>query len=312
MVLVALLRMPGGMLQQQVGSGFHRDVLARICVEPPYLRLERVEPYGPRAACAWVTFESPPGHEHGPLASAEIGRHLAILGSCALSRQRDSTGPHDYYLARAAVLERFSVLPEPGAPCFLTAEATSENTVKARLYAGRAVAATLTCDYQVLSSRLFARLFRHHRQPETPASNPDVYAHPLTLRCEWDERSASGHLGAVLPGMCAGHFREYPALPVARLMDAIHRLACEHLTRVHARPFRLLTCRVAAERLAFAGTDLVFSVRLLERTERGVVYTGSAKSSDGTSVYGQAELSYQFSEGGDAAPESARLPRLPR
>src|SRR5688572_30011137 len=86
------------------------DVHSLICVRPPYFAPEDV-----RANSTGVEakgrVQQDPGRGPGPISGAEAGRHLAILGSCALARVNPQVERH-YYLASAAELERLA----PAAP----------------------------------------------------------------------------------------------------------------------------------------------------------------------------------------------------
>ena len=80
-------------------------LLQRICVRPPYFALRGLRSPEPGVCVAWVEPEQPLGAEAGPIAGAEAGRHLAILGSAAIA-SRSPDGDQRYYLARAAHFER--------------------------------------------------------------------------------------------------------------------------------------------------------------------------------------------------------------
>jgi len=289
--------------------------LRRICVQKPYNRLENLAPFGGAGVAASVTFEAPVGLEAGYLASAEIGRHLAILGSCALARNNPSDERH-YYLAHRALLRRFTAPHvRQGEPLRLVAVPFEKDSADVELRDHRdQVIASLSVDYRLLSGRLFARLFRaHFRDASASSDAPSPYGTPVPFEGETHAvDSAHALLSEVTPALCAGHFQEYPALPVAILMDGINRLACAHLFRSTSKEIALATCAVKAEQLAFAGESLQFSVKRTFETHQSAIYHGSVtRASDGT-VFGEAALSYEVSSGVRRAPSESGMMEIRR
>lgn len=90
------------------------------------------------------------------------------------------------------------------------------------------------------------------------------------------------HIGKVTPEMCVGHFHDDPALPVAVLMDRVNRLATTpSCTRG----------QIDAEHLAFAGQDLVFSVKFGGMEGNLAHYEGYVRSVEGD-VFAQTTFRY--------------------
>lgn len=287
----------------RVVSSFERDLRERICVEFPYNQLADLAPYEDGVAGS-VLFESPAGVEADALASAEVGRHLAILGSYALARNNHRPGKH-FYLANEALLIR-NELPalNRDEPLYVCArpDGKSHAEIEMRTPQGE-LSSTLRCRYQVLSERAFSRFFASNRLPGQGASTGtrSPYATPIEpRRIHTDAGQAVSLLDEVTPQMCLGHFRDYPAMPVAMLMDGLHRLACAHAYEHIAPRFRLITCAVGADQLAFAGESVEFSAELLKREEGLFHYQGFARRRDdpGT-IFGRADLAYEVLEGVD-------------
>ena len=244
------------------------SLLKRIRVTPPYLALHAIELDGDEVT-AMVRPELPLGdREVGPLSSADVGRHLAILGSLAVARGAPDADPR-YYLAHQGRLRRLDVDPR-------WAHHTGPFRCRARTMgpfgmSPRAVA-TLEVDgvalyrlevtYRTVSDEAFGSLFlQHHRDP-VPAAPRSPFLDPVAI--EFGPSDACDALAVlqVTSAHCSGHFDAYPALPVACLASAFGRLA-NHLVarRVPSTSTRFMHVEgwIEASRLAFCGSTVELS-----------------------------------------------------
>jgi 3-hydroxymyristoyl/3-hydroxydecanoyl-(acyl carrier protein) dehydratase len=125
-----------------------------------------------------------------------------------------------------------------------------------------------------------------------------------------DSTTAAARLAEVTPAMCLGHFADFPAMPVAILMDGIHRLACRHAAAEVHPHVRMVSADVRAARLAFAGESVEFSVKLLETGEGVARYEGrAARRGDPDTVFGTIDLAYELLEA-DAVIDAPRTSAL--
>lgn len=277
-----------------------------IDVRPPYYALHSVSAPSTGEVRAQVRREHPLGHEVGPLAAAEAGRHLAILGACACSSVREPATLHYYLAHRARIIGHRDPAAENAREFTVSARAVSSSVREARAHAAlRAVGSDsllyeLEVTYKVLARPVFERLFAAHRrdlrsQPRDGAigervdierrKNPYRNSLPLDIT----QRSAEGVravLAEIEPEMCAGHFPMYPALPVAILMDSLHSLSGEAMRARwgDSMRYRLIRADVHADRLAFAGQRVEFDARHCGDVADGEQYEAIARLADGTQV----------------------------
>jgi 3-hydroxymyristoyl/3-hydroxydecanoyl-(acyl carrier protein) dehydratase len=261
------------------------ELYARICVRDPYFALSEVTMVGPGEVLARVPVEQDPGAEASPINAAEVGRHLAILGSCASSLVNPKEGQH-YYLARRARLERLHDGPRSRLDEPLWGLARAEFIDKRCARAHTVLADpeglplfSLEVDFNVLSSAAFLRLFegarldmrrepRAERGPRgaTPADfaalrqNPHRQPPPLKDLVR-DGECMRATLGPVTAELCKGHFALHPVLPVAVVMSGLSGLAGTLLRQLlgNARARYLVTRgEVRADSLAYAGETVTF------------------------------------------------------
>jgi NADPH:quinone reductase-like Zn-dependent oxidoreductase/acyl carrier protein/NADP-dependent 3-hydroxy acid dehydrogenase YdfG len=228
---------------------------ARICVQPPYFRLENVRRAGD-AVEAEVELDLPAG---APVSAAEAGRHLAILGSCAVSLHNPLPG-RSYYPVQGARLRLEADVPAGrlrlSARCTAYHHVASEAHATAVLHAldGRLVA-TLDVDYHVIPADAFRARFAAHAAPTAEAgAPPDAYARlPALDALEVAGDRAVGTLAAVPPSACLGHFAGHPALPVAIMGRYV-----EEVVRAAAGAGRVAAARITTTRFAWAGQAVRF------------------------------------------------------
>jgi hypothetical protein len=293
-----------------------RQVLySRICVRDPYFALQEVMESARGELTARVPVEMEPGAEASPISAAEVGRHLAILGSCAVSRMNPQEGQH-YYLARRARVERLHEGPLPRAPGLLWGQAKAEfkerRTASALTLLSSAEGQPLfsmNVDFNVLSAAAFQRLFQGARQelrrePRAERAPRDAgpvdflslrqnpHREPPPLRDLVREGEClRGTLGPVGPELCKGHFALYPVLPVAVVMSGLSGLAGtllrQWLGNDSAR-YLVKSGNVRAESLAYAGETVRFDAHRLGG--EGREHHFDCWASVGTRVVGTMEL----------------------
>lgn len=236
------------------------EVLGRICVRPPYFRLSDLALEGLHLY-ATATAESPPYLERGPMPAAELGRHAAITGlaHAALSQRDDQ---RRYYLAQRAECRYWpSDLPY-GSPIRFQSRLVEmgrrEVSCLVDARAGGAPLASFELSYAVLPAPSFERLFRHRGQftPPVPSPYGRLLVEDFLQGSDWAEQRIE-QLGAEA---CAGHFENFPALPVAVLMGQLSYLAGQ-LASQGRHPFRVLRGSIEADDLAWAGEPTRFLVR---------------------------------------------------
>jgi hypothetical protein len=238
------------------------EVLRRICVRPPYFALCELAlettPSG-QVLTANVSAENTPNMEIGPIQGAELSRHAAIAGLCAAaSAQADSD--RRYYLARQAWYEGFENRAPYGTPIQIRAEVLEMDKRQARALVTATALGEPVCRlevvYTILGESAFERLFRSRRL-ETP--DFETFGQVPLGAVERDGDAWIRRVEAVTLESCAGHFQNYPAMPVAVLMHQLKNLAGHAMTGGTGH-FRVVRATVEAADFCWAGEPVTFSV----------------------------------------------------
>ena len=251
-----------------------RPTFQNLCTSPPYFALHGLTST-PQGVQATVPVDYARHPELTPISAAEAGRHLAILGSCAVNQIQDTP---IYCLAQRAILHlnpwHLSSAPPSSSPRFrAVAKATA---VAPKIYhaqadlldASHTAIFSLDVHFMAIPKRVFERLFahRHILSIGSPIENP--YRHPIWVEPRVMQADFfQGVLGPILPTQCWGHFHNFPALPVAILMaNLCHSagLLLQHIVGEDCR-YAVSLAQVHAQNLAFAGDILDISVRYLGR-----------------------------------------------
>lgn len=237
------------------------QTLDRISVRPPYYDLADVTEVGDGMVTAQVPMAPPPTPETGTVEAAQAARHLAILGSYAAALKRGDDARH-HYLATRAHFSRVSSAPavadEP-----LRADAvgswidrrTARAMAKLSTAEGRALH-LLDVKYTVLTPKMFDRL-------NPPLNDHELMAAAKATEVGFDLASSPAGVtvdcGPIPLSVCAGHFPDYPAAPVAIVMGHLCRAAADamaiHLDR-RGHLYRIEEAHVVATRLGRAGQRL--------------------------------------------------------
>lgn len=249
------------------------SVLQRICVNPPYYALNN-ESYHAGVFRAEARAELAQGRALGPMRPGDISRHGAIAGSCALALAQSDDNPR-YYLATKASYCGMPVEAPYGTSVQFEAKVQQldKRRAEATVYAsvGGRLLATLNTTYSILKPALFERLNAHRRVPTTRSStmNP-VGEYPTRWKGDTGVRTVP-----TLPvSACSGHFDDYPAAPVAVLMDQLAQLA----ERAVPGPSYIARGEVTADSLCWAGEEAVFSMTKLSDERGEAKFDGGIKS----------------------------------
>lgn len=317
---------PGRATDSGPDDSIRNRALARIALRPPYFGLGAMEQRGSGVVSAMVPVDPPRPPERGPVEAAQVARHLAILGSCAAALSRDDDAPH-HYLAATAHYARLAGGPTSIVGGMLQAEAvaswvdrrTARALVKLATLDGQGLH-LLDVTYAVMTPKMFHRL-------NPPVEVPPVEAAPAEV-CPVDGLAPGRVGGGTEPGrldgdiveigpdgiridcgpipaeVCAGHFPDYPAAPVAIVMGQLCRAAGQGLAARIDRDlhYQIEEGHVTASGLARAGQRLELEASYRRRVPAGHLMAGAALA-DGE-VVGRVEVTLS-SEHAGARTEAA-------
>lgn len=242
-----------------------------IKVKEPYYALKNLHRNN-KALVAEFNTELRDHDEVNSMSLAEIGRHLAILGSIAMADANPKKEQH-YYLATNA--EFTKVCKHPFSDTYLQA---SMQVTEFNRKSGIAVGYLMTLNgeklfkasvkYLTISSTLFDRLFSNNKQLTRFDENNNPFhtstpLHELNLQ----PSVSTAFVKKISTADCNGHFDDYPALPVARIGDALTTLAGMHFNEWlnKNKKYSFTKACIRADSFVFAGSELsISSSRIVE------------------------------------------------
>ena len=288
------------MFNTLVNPKTEKDLYPIICdlidISNPYYALQNLSEIGSGEVYAEIDVERLEYDELSPISQAEAGRHLAILGSCALSLINKKKSKHYYLASKASTLLHTSdISPFNGQQrrrlkCFAKAidldEKTRTGSVSSRIYTENdQLILTLDLTYLILQEALFQKMFRRQKtkvlQDNLIVDNP--YKFPVTLKeISITENRLNCTLGKIEPYQCIGHFPSYPALPVAILSSALLDSAGIFLKSRYPEywKIRINQVNVMAKKLAFAGEQVHIETNLLESSGKTYHFSCHALDED--------------------------------
>ncbi|WP_068471538.1 hypothetical protein [Saccharicrinis aurantiacus] len=243
-----------------------------IMVEEPYNILKNVIFSPNETVSAKVQNEYSLELEAGSMGCSEFGRHIAILGSMAVAKSFGHKEKY-YYLATHANLKRksnctnYSKFFHLKAKTLITIKRTARIYGEIRddenelLFAG-------TVEYQAISQPVFSKLYSKHKVGDKKhvLASPYINRKQLTNINIKDE-NIIGTYGKVEPSDCEGHFKDFPALPVA-IIGGLFGELCMPLFKYHNPHLTKILCKeviINAYRLAFSGEHITLEGRIDKR-----------------------------------------------
>lgn len=257
------------------------DLRARICVEAPYEALLNLRQEGKE-----VQAEVTPVvlFDEGEVSAAELGRHLAILGSMACAVMLGRSERHAYPVHTAEI----EMEPGDGPP--LSRVKLSATPLLADLAGGKAAAETMMTDmqgrvlgrmkigYHMMTMRNFLRMFVQHAQITPPGPDPYQHYHAPQL-VESGKDSLILSLPDVHASDCLGHFAGLPAMPVSILGRHVFAAAGLAASRFdHLKKPRLLRAKLETFRFVWAGEAVRLFVARHESAWRCQIMVGKEKA----------------------------------
>ncbi|MDJ0762013.1 MAG: hypothetical protein QNJ97_03410 [Myxococcota bacterium] len=284
-------------------------IFEKISVRPPYYRLGELTLQGGEVH-AKIIPEQPLSNELGPIGAPEVGRHLAILGSCAVGLQNPS-GQRSFYLADRAKMRRLRYgYPSQAGSAYLMCRGRGEMLDKRSAVAECVMGYEnkdlfeIQVHYKVLSKSLFSKLFKEQKmdmraspRPETESeedkkqyiqmrSNPfldDIALCDVAIA----NNTLTGTVEQIDPTLCKGHFPEYPALPVAILMQYFKKSLeplVKHMLGRSDVVFYIKETTIEAEHLAFPGEAITIKAELQNTSGDDLPLSIMATARDGRCI----------------------------
>lgn len=242
------------------------EISHRIKVQKPYFAFQKLWQEEDLLIGNFIS-EQPLVHEAGLITAGELGRHLAILGSCTAVAL--SNGPEAYYLATKA---NFIRKPENQIThdemFYASARVISidKRTLKISAQAwNKEPIAELICEYAIVSPALFERSFKHYASDNFPAPPTSPYQHPISLHnLVFNGEKLDACAGPLLPQQCAGHFFGYPCWPVAIISQTAFQVTGELLRKKYCKDahFYVRNTQLSAKNLISANTILRFNIEI--------------------------------------------------
>lgn len=268
------------------------DISQRIKVQEPYFAFQQLQLKGESLVGTFAS-EQPLIHETGLITAGELGRHLAILGSCTAVALHN--GPEGYYLATKAhfVRNRSQHTVVDGlfhASAHVLNMDKRSLTISAKAWHKEPVA-ELKCEYTILSPALFQRNFQRYAKENVPLAQTSPYQHPIpTYGLTFHNEKLDALAGPLTPEQCAGHFYGYPCWPVAIISQTAFQVTGELLTRQYGAGTRFCVqeTKLSADKLIGADSVLKFSIEITDAPE------GSSLIDSTVSVYHDEELVAQL------------------
>ena len=300
----------------------------RISVRPPYYDLRDLAAADDGTVRALVPVARPEHPETGLMAATQVARHLAILGSCAVAlKSPDDDRRH--YLATWAHFLRTANLAEDDSDRskavesanLLEAEASgswidrrsARSLVKLYGPDGQ-LSHALDVHYTVMTPPMFTRLMPpvdleamrdDSAEAGIPQGTDDGSLARFDVRDATDGDGLIVDCGPVPIAMCAGHFPDYPAAPVALVMGQLARAAGMAMNRhlgFGDLTYTIDEARVVANKLGRAGQRLTLRACYDRRVGGGHRLIGTAEA-DGETI-GEMELTLSVS----SLPEPVPFP----
>jgi hypothetical protein len=226
----------------------HDDVLAATL---PLQQTNHLEPFG--------------------MGIPEIGRHMAILGSLALANANPVKEKH-YYLATHAIVERMHNKPGSGGNYFGKVKVVQFNKrtgqITGELFNNFGeLYCTIEVTYSVLHELVFNRMFAKEGQTTNDNIQINPYANPSTLyNLKLGIENSFASLGTIQKEHCVGHFKNFPALPIARLGGALTSLSGLHYNFIRNSTDRycIRKAEIHAKTFVFAGRNIELFSQIVE------------------------------------------------
>lgn len=258
-----------------------------IQVQSPYYALKNLRRAGDELV-ADVSTDLIDHPEVNGMSLAEVGRHMAILGSLTMVEANPRKEKH-YYLATYAEFHRIRKEIYPDTELTISMACTEFNKKK-----GKATGYLMTrsgerlfqvsVHYVVLPTRIFERMYAKGLQETNFDKKINPYVHPNILSdVVIDPEVSTASVGIVQQETCSGHFDNYPALPVARIGGILATLTGLHFNEWLGKKeyYSITKAYVTAESFVFAGEEVTLDCREIEENdypELGTLYLAYAST----------------------------------
>lgn len=271
-------------------------ICGRIALQSPYfsfMDLDRQSAAGIRGTFA---AEHSTGHERGPVAAAELVRHLATLGSCAAVI--DGSAAPAYYLGTKGRLKllRNPQHREQGGMFQAVSEVLGQDRkslVAQSVASGPDFLAHFHCEYQVLPEPVFARTFKHYRTEPVLDPGDSPYREPIGLDFESPQGlSLTAHSRPLPHSRFAGHFFEYPAWPASVYAETVSRVVGRLLHHMLDREvdYSVVRMDIDALRLISASEGVSFHITCVSASQLLSHYVFSSEIRRGDTVAATIEM----------------------
>ena len=197
------------------------EVLNKICVSPPYFSFTEIFNYQ-GMLIAQVEPEQEIDFELELISSAEASRHMAILGSCAIAMEENQK---KYYLSSKA---EFNSYYKKGDKYYLDIPLKKKFYIVSRkvsidrsfavsenfLFCNNKLIFSFRVTYQVMPYKLFERVFSSYKFSTSLIEESPYGRIPKFEIKEVNSKYLLAEMPIVDKKFCAGHFNQYPMIPV--------------------------------------------------------------------------------------------------
>ena len=268
------------------------EILDKIYVSPPYFAFKEIYQYKDFLISS-IHPEQSIRFEATPMSSAEAGRHLAILGSCALGIEEEDK---NYYLASRALKEGYyhKQTKLDDSKLYVVAKKISSSKIECQAYTALLdndgqIIFSMDITYQKLSKKLFSRLFKSFVREKSEGKN-NITHNPYKDIIELEniqilESGINAKLPIIKDSYCVGHFDEAPMLPVGTMSYIITNHIGEMLRRIDNNTQKDY-CLISADLQLFEPTSndqcANIAIEYLNKDENGDhIVTWEVKGEDG-------------------------------